>query len=138
MGNDAENDAFHRRHTAGPPCKGCFMWAHREPRQAPRGFGRVGPHSPIADFRRTDVLTPELKIIPLPPSRMCLGASLSALSSWGMLLPVWDMPWSHITFYVCTLGQPQEKKKHFTSTGKSKLPSALLLLSATSFTSSVC
>lgn len=35
--------------------KGCFMWAHREPRQAPGGFGRVGPHSPIPDFRRTDV-----------------------------------------------------------------------------------
>ena len=35
--------------------KGCFMWARREPRQAPRDFGRVEPCSHIADFRRADV-----------------------------------------------------------------------------------
>lgn len=47
-------------------------------------------------------------------------------------------PGPHITFSVRTLGQPQEPKKHFTSTGRSKPPSALLLFSSVSFTSSVC
>lgn len=47
-------------------------------------------------------------------------------------------PDPHITFCVCTLVQLQEKKKHFTSSGRSKLLSALLLFSSMSFTSSVC
>lgn len=39
---------------------------------------------------------------------------------------------------VCTLGRPQEQKKHFTGTGRSKPPSALLLSSLPTFTGSGC
>lgn len=129
--------AFHRRHTAGPPCTGLFHVGTLRRREALVGLDPTAPWLILGEL----MFNTTAENYPSPSQQQVLRGitQFSVLPAAGECCSLCGTcPAPHITF--CVMPTPlatAAEEKNFTGTGRSKLPSALLLFSSVSSTSSV-